>query len=306
MLTILLILESVMLVGMSYDKGLVLDKDIYPVYDNLKFSFISDEVSKDINSAKKIYDDKKVVFECRLENISKNQIEVSSPEGKGQRVNVDTRNAQSPDLTGYEGKNIIIFGEIVFNLQSGNSFAITADKIQTEGLKLSSDHYFINGNSYNDNESIERELSKGRVKYLIPKWWEKNEAPIDTLPKGEGYFYKLDSIDNNDRTEVFSIFFLDYEEYVSDKSDFNKRHKVERAVIRNICPDVNFIDTLIYPTKMVRDDKGREFDYFDTNYKSHRVEFVFMQKDKGLIVMVYLYKDHEHTEDILYVLNSIM
>lgn len=163
---------------------------------------------------------------------------------------------------------------------------------------------------YGTNETKTRSLADGLISYRIPNYWESIETKIDTLPDGYGYQYKLDDNFSDSRVENLSIFYFDIPDYVKEFKDYKEIGGIERAIIENICPDEDLswynlnLKHYLFPTESAS-AFGKKFDYYRASYKNHVVEFVFTEATDGLCVMVYVYKDTDYVDDIMYLISTL-
>ncbi len=167
---------------------------------------------------------------------------------------------------------------------------------------------------YKDSEVVELSLADGLVKYRVPKDWisVQNDEALN-LDAGRGHGYFLNVLKNKKSAEYLAVFYFSNKKYLANTSDVDEKGGVERAIICNVCPKETSnlkwwnpnLKHYTFPTA-VTEAYGRQYDYYTTNYDSHRVEFVFTPARDGMCVVLYVYnEDSSSVKDIKYVLKSL-
>lgn len=162
----------------------------------------------------------------------------------------------------------------------------------------------------------ERSLGDDVMIYQIPSQWKTVESRLEDI---EGYCYKLNEIKGHEKNdcEQLYVFYFDNEKYLLNQTDAGNREGIEKGIVKNIFPNVNFIKFNIagftFPTARIGKDGAYTtptYDYFDTNYRDkngtiHNAEFVFLQHGtKGIFCALYIYTDSVHRDDIVALLRS--
>ena len=86
-------------------------------------------------------------------------------------------------------------------------------------------------------------------------------------------------------------------------SDYDETKLIEKAIVENILGNVG-----IFPTKKVTTYYGAEYNYYDGVYKNpleagdgYRCEFIFeADGEDGIVVVLYVYREAKHVEDVLF------
>lgn len=207
------------------------------------------------------------------------------------------------------GDIVRVYGQAVVHKIPVKEIYIDADEVSVEPDWGATDYAVgtVSGEYMTATGMTERNVGKAVLN--IPKDWEAVESPL-TANGVSGFGYKLNEISDGYKQipEQFYCFCFDKEKYLLSLTDKDETEAIERAVVNNILRNESISK---FPTHEATDSNGRDFDYYTTGYtdsqrEGHNVEFVFTDiGTDGILVMLYVFTQSDHKDDIMMVINSV-
>ncbi|MBR6345174.1 MAG: hypothetical protein IKR70_05520 [Lachnospiraceae bacterium] len=213
------------------------------------------------------------------------------------------------------GDNVFVYCKVSVSTWGSGSISLSdiAEVSATNDTFVMSNSYSVP--SYKTictDDMASRSLGDGLIKYYIPDEWADVEESLP-LADGkydlDGYLYRLNEISDTYtvRPEQVYVFYLDYNTFVSSKSNWSKPDTIEKELVKNILPtdSINKVGDF-------KVDYSNNFDCYASNYTDaadifHRINFIFtpVGDNEGLCVIMYVFSEANYTEDIMFMLRSM-
>ena len=294
--------------GLSFNNAIVdMDPDENPSYEYVDMSDLSAAVRTDRAADKyrdKYYWSYGIV---RALNLGGNTVSISSPEDEN--VKVEFKN----DGKAVGGLSVNDEARLFFRITKNmlGKVSLDIDRIERSGIKNVTGTVYstANGRTLRISEENKRVISEGKVSFHIPDGWKNVEADIKENELGsiDGFQYKLNKLGKGEAySECLFITYFDKTKMVdvNDRSD-NKR--IEKAIVKDILKkEVGGK----FPLREITSAYGPKYKYYRGNFnrstgETYLTEFVFQEQGDGIVVVLYLYKDKKHLDDIMNVLRTI-
>ena len=304
---------SLLILGAGRDNPELITTDqenyIYDSWDILDLT----NVARIENGSNNTADEKNIVVIGQVESVDKNGYNIIPVPPNMKIKSVEIKHKKS----GFSvGQNVIVFGKCgidhkdkTVSIKAHQDFPI-ADQTVIDGKYFVKDNKFF---VYKESELLDRYLSKGKIRYRIPKEWGRVEATYeqkkdlfstdfyaDSTANAANCYY-LNALDENKTGdgEILCIFYFDYSKFIYD-NDKDDREDIEKAIIENI--------TEVKKSKITKNKSpyGTDFHNSVVTYNSYDIEFVFAPQKEGLCVLMYIYRGNQnYKQDVLCVMRSI-
>ena len=316
LISLLLILPLILLLcGFLFDKVTVLvDTDNRHVYEYVTADDVLSDFARNSDTAKNKYKDGCYLISGKLESISKTGETVmltGAGVTSGHIICTFPGELMSKALEYGVGDGIGVYGRIS-DSWFDNDVHLTAEKITAApGAVKSGVYYLSDGTSIDKNSMIPRSLKNGKVRFLIPPAWKQVEHSIteEGLGTMEGYQYVLNRLPGS-RDNTPEAFFICYFDNISrlENADDKKRTKlIESAIINNISGEGKAASAR---NRSLTTYYGAQYDYFVGSYSDalntgangyHAEYFFHRNRDEGLVMYLYIYRDAKHLSDVMFV-----
>jgi len=119
----------------------------------------------------------------------------------------------------------------------------------------------------------------------------------------------LNKLDGQDSTpESVFVCYFDNSTQLGYAGDAGETKLIEKAIVENILGSVGS-----FPTKRVTTYYDAEYNYYDGVFKNaleagegYRTEFIFQADgEDGIVVVLYVYKEAKHVDDLLFLLRFL-
>lgn len=212
------------------------------------------------------------------------------------------------------GDKVAVYGRIVVNIFN-NDIYLAVDKITTPPASGTSNdmYYLLDGTSFDKRSAVKETLHNGSVEYYVPKEWMGKEirhsVKDENLGTMEGCQYVLNKLGGSDNTpESVFVCYFDNSTQLGYTGDAGETKLIEKAIVENILGNVGS-----FPTKKVTTYYDAEYNYYDGVFKSaleagegYRTEFIFeADGEEGIVVVLYVYKDAKHVDDLLFLMRFL-
>ena len=294
--------------GLAFNTPVVdMDPDENPSYEYIDLSELSVAAGSDRAADKyrnKYYWSYGIV---RALNLGGKTVSISSPEDESAKVDFKNDGRNSGGLS--VNDEVRLFFRINKNMLGKVSLDI--DRIERSGIKTVTGTVYstANGRTLRISEENKRVISDGKVSFNIPDGWKNVEVDIreNELGSIEGYQYKLNKLGKGEAySECLFVTYFDKTKMV-DVNDRNDNKGIEKAIVKDILKkDVSGK----FPLREITSAYGPKYKYYRSNFKrstgeTYLTEFVFQEHGDGIVVVLYLYRDKKHLDDIMNVLRTI-
>lgn len=226
------------------------------------------------------------------------------------------------------GDYICVYGTLSGGGKAAPYFSIKKGNIKAAPINADRYDYYTYMNEhfigYSDKDSVSYSLGDSGLTYRIPSTWKNAGIPDEDraevfnskiLENAECFVLtpgrasetgSLEESASSSDTDYFVIFYFDKDEFIKYDSEYSADSAIKTAIIRNICPDDSGVWLKNIRNWPVKSDFGREFDYYVSIYKDHRVEFIFTPTDDGFVVMMYITAGkYTYAPDAMYIQRTL-
>lgn len=211
------------------------------------------------------------------------------------------------------GDTVALYGRIVVNIFN-NDIYLAADKFTEVPVATSNDmYYLLDGTAYDKQKAVRVTLNNGGVEYYVPVSWTGKEiqhkVKEENLGTMEGYQYVLNKLNPSESTpESVFVCYFDNKTQLGYPGDAGETKLIEKAIVENILGKVG-----LFPSKKVNTYYDAEYNYYDGVFKSaleagegYRTEFIFQADgEDGIVVVLYVYKEAKHVNDMLFLMRFL-
>lgn len=306
------------------------------MYFSKSISQLNSEITTNSTQFKDEYDGRYVVLsgELYVKEISNNKKEIKIEDKSGNVCTIDTSSTDVKSAVGSLALNqqIAVYGKISVRGWKKDSFVLVAKKITDRHAAFADGSYvFATDETHRAYKgTLVDDLANDKtVSFYVPEGWDNQYVKSELIhrerkedgtkrKKGRtiGYQFFLNAISpqNAEYSEIFYIFYFNYETYLksvpSNLSDGNKK-AIEEVIINNIL-QVSGKDSKI-KIETIKDANGTKLDYCSTIYSStsgeYRLEFVFRPDQNGITCMLYLYYPDnsavKHVRDVAFLIETM-
>lgn len=275
------------------------------------------------------YDGRYVVLsgELHVKEISSNKKEIKVEDKSGNVCAIDTSSTDVKSAVGRLTLNqqIAVYGKISVRGWKKDSYVLVAKKITDRHVAFVDGSYvFATDETHRAYKGtlVDGLANDKTVSFYVPEGWDNQYVKSELVHRAGGkdraigYQFFLNAIypQNTEYSEIFYIFFFNYETYLakvpSNLSDGNKK-AIEEVIINNILQDSGKSSKIKIET--IKDANGAKLDYCSTIYSStsgeYRLEFIFSPEQKGITCMLYLYYPDDtavkHVRDVAYLIETM-
>lgn len=280
---------------------------------NQVYKYCSVDNIKDAKSAKKDYQDALLLLSGKVKSVGKNGKNMILVGVNNSSLEIEcsyNKELREAALAYGIGESVALYGRLTVDFFD-KEIHLDAEKIVKVPAAVSSDdvYYLLDGSSFDKTNSQKVILNNGRVEFYIPSSWTNQDIQQNIKDKEigamEGYQYVLNKLEtDNSVPESLFIAYFDNGEQLSDLNDSDETKLIEKAIIENILGSVGS-----FPSKKVDTYYGSEYVYYQGSYNTsfdagtgYRTEFVFQADgEDGIVVMLYVYKEARHLQDVIFV-----
>lgn len=292
----------------------IIDTENNPVYQYCRADAVISDFVKDHQAARKQYKDSRVLISGKIQSIGENGKNLMLTGISNTDLTIECsydKELRKNALSYKVGESVALYGKITFSILD-EDIHLKVDKIVEVPVSISSNdiYYLLDGYSFDKTDARKVTLNNGKVEFYIPSSWTGEEVQFDIsnskISTMECYQYVLNKLDEGDSTpESFFVGYFDNQQQLSDYlNDSDETKEIEKAIVGNILGSVGS-----FPSKEVDTYYGSEYVYYIGSYKTafdtgigYHTEFVFQADgEDGIVVMLYVYKEPKHVEDILFV-----
>ncbi len=234
---------------------------------------------------------------------------VSLAPGDDEKISLEFKNVKTAGGVAVKDTVRVYFRIVSGIIGSKANFEI--DRMERSEIRKIEGEVFstADGRMLKADEGNKRTLGDGKMVYHIPDAWKNVEADIreNELGSIDGYQYKLNKLGKGEAySECIFVTYFDKTKMV-DVNDINENKRIEKAIVKDILKkDV----TGNFPLREISTSYGPGYKYYRGNYKrstgeTYLTEFVFQEQGDGIAVILYLYRDKKHLNDIMNVLRTV-
>ncbi len=320
-LFVVMIILLSFLIGFKFTDDMTLDSNEH-IYPCVTADKMLAQLKIDKNNVKSLYNGKYYMVLGHVCSIATNNKSFELTYVNTITVGTATISASTKDSTIISkisnlsiGDNVFVYCKVDVSTWGAGSIALKniVEISKTSDTLLKNNSYSVPTNKIICTDDINsRELGDGLIKYYISDEWEDVE---ERLPKADGkydldgYLYRLNEIPDTYtvRAEQVYVFYLDYNTFVSDKSNWNDSEEVERELVKNLLPNDNISTVSKFNVDYSKNMKCYASSYTDAADVFHRINFIFtpVGDNEGLCVIMYVFSEANYTEDIMFMLRSM-
>ena len=306
MMPVLAAFVIVMLCGASlFGAEVVIDTEKHPVYEYIS---ASDLLTKSA-AAEEAYRNRYFLITGEVDSVAADGSSITLTGGNGVlRCECDI-GVYSDAAACRRGDKVALYGRYTVGLFDNERhftvYGITAPPANYGSHEM---YYTGDGSSFDRTAAKERTLSDGHVVYYIPAKWQEIEIDIRENKLGmiEGREYVLNKTPGSSDAEPELLFICYFDKkLLKEQGDVaHKARDTEKAIVKNIEGKV----TGFFPSKTA-------YTYYDSTYKyylgkysdpaqlgrGYHTEYVFCEDgDRGIIVLLYVYREEKHLSDVMF------
>ncbi len=213
------------------------------------------------------------------------------------------------------GQNVMIYCKVSVSTWGSGSISLKeiAEVSATNDISVVNNSYSVPSYKTICTDDMDsRTLGDGLIKYYISDEWEAVEEALpmaDSKYELDGYVYRLNEISTTYtvRPEQVYVFYLDYNTYIVNKSDWSNTSGIEIALVKNLLPYDSITKVSNFNVDYSKNMKCYASSYTDAADIFHRINFIFtpVGDNEGLCVVMYVFSEANYTEDIMFMLRSM-
>ena len=308
-ISVLLILSFIINCGAFFSPTYVeLDPEGKPSYRCIEMSEVISAVDREEFTDK--YKEKfyRIYGTVRKIDLSKKEIKLSLPGDEAEILTFDNKASTSGNRFA-EGDSVVVFFHTEPTIGKTPKFVI--DRIErAQAQKVTEVVYSsAGGEVLKEEEDNKRTLGDGKAEYYIPDSWKGVEHNIAENELGtiDGYQYRLQDLKGSaNYSESLFVTYFDYSKV--DPNDRSKTAAIEKAVVRDILKKDIYGKFPLHTIKMP--SAGPTLKYYRGNFtrstgETYQAEFVFREERDGLIILLYVYREADHVDDIMNVMRTV-
>lgn len=298
--------------GLFNSTKVAIDTENNHVYKYCTADGIISEFKNDKKVAKEKFQEEYVLLCGKVTNIGKNGKNIILSGMAETELTIDCscdKDLRSSALAYNVGDCVALYGQITVDLFD-KDVHLKAERIikAPSAIKSKDMYYSLDGSSFNKMDAKKTTLNNGGVEYYIPSSWKEVEHSItdENLGSIEGYQYVLNQITGSSDSVPESLFvcYFDNKTQLADYlNDSDETELIEKAIVENILGSVGK-----FPSKKVKTYYDSEYTYYSGAFKDvfetgsgYHTEFVFQRdKEEGIVLILYVYKDTKHISDVLF------
>jgi len=275
------------------------------------------------------YDGRYIVLsgELLVKEISNNKKEIKVEDKSGNSCTVDTSSADAKKVVGNLTLNqqVTVYGKISVQGWKKDTYVLVANKIAERHAAFADGSYvFASDETQRAYKGVlvDDLTSDKTVSFYVPDGWDNQYVKSELVHHeggkdrtiGHQFFLNAISPQNTEYSEIFYIFYFNYDTYLAtipdNLSDGNKK-AIEERIINNILQGSGTNSKIKIET--IKDANGSKIDYCSTIYSStngeYRLEFLFRPDQKGITCMLYLYYPDDsavrHVRDTAFLIETM-
>ncbi len=310
---LIMVCMSVILCGAK--TAVELDTQSHAVYECIGTDKLFKDFSNDEKNAKSTYSGKYYLLYGNILSKSANSKEIvlGSIEEKSDNK-ITCKFSDKDDIKFVSnlaiGSTVRVYGKLTVGFTNALTLSEVKGISKAEVGNISDGSFSVFGGRILKKSSMKKTAIEGsNITFYVPTEWQNVEHDIkkENLGSMSGYQYRLNEIEKKDAYSE-SLFVCYFNKITGvDKNDRDDNKLIEEAILRDILGK----DSLkSFPLKTVNTYYGAKYKYYRDSYKKdtgekYQVEAVFQEKDDGIIVFLYVYKEPKHVEDIMVVMRLL-
>ena len=306
---LLLAVTFILNCGLSFNTAIVdMDPEENPSYQYADMSELAAAVRADRAADKYKYEHYWSYGIVSALNLGKRTVSVAPADNENVSVEFKNDGKTVGDSLAVND-NVRLFFRVTKGVLGKASLEI--DRIERAGIKNVTGTVYstAGGAALRIGEENKRVIADGKVSFYIPDSWKNVEADIreNELGSIDGYQYKLNKLGKGEAySECLFVTYFDKTKMV-DVNDMGDNKRIEKAIVKDILKKEA---SGKFPLREITAPYGPKYKYYRGNFKrstgeTYLTEFVFQEQGDGIVVVLYLYKDKKHLDDIMNVLRTI-
>ena len=303
--------------GWFHTAKVVIDTENNYVYEQCTVDEVLAEFEADSKAAKEKYKGAAVLLTGKVANVGSGGKSMVITGTDKEQYSMDCsydKELRAAAMQQKTGDKVALYGCISVNIFT-NSVSLKVHKIATPPASATSNemYYLLDGTSFDKQNAVKETLAGGSMEYYVPRAWMGKEIRHNIKEEGlgtmEGYQYVLNKLDGKDTLpESVFVCYFDNSTQLGYAGDAGETKLIEKAIVENILGSVGS-----FPTKKITTCYNAEYNYYDGVFKSaleagdgYRCEFIFeADGEDGIMVVLYVYREAKHVEDLLFLMRFL-